>query len=121
MAFLALAIIPMNVVEQNQEALLSYMRVISGGSWLSALISVDATLVFSGTVLTSFTGVSGLAERITLDRVLPPFLLKKNKRGGDAIISGQASEFKINIDGGGDVYYSGNPNCKMLLTFLKYD
>ena len=81
MAFLALAIIPMGMVEQNQEALLSYMGVVSGGRWLSVLISVDAALVLSGAVLTSFIGVSGLIERITLDRVLPPFLLKKNKRG----------------------------------------
>lgn len=81
MAFLALAIIPMYAVEQNQEALLSYMGGISGGNWLSVLISIDAALVLSGAVLTSFIGVSGLVERMTLDRVLPPFLLKKNKRG----------------------------------------
>lgn len=54
---------------------------VSGGNWLSVLISIDAALVLSGAVLTSFIGVSGLVERITLDRVLPQFLLKKNKRG----------------------------------------
>ncbi len=81
MAFLALAIIPMYAVEQNQEALLSYMGGVSGGTWLSVLISVDAALVLSGAVLTSFIGVTGLVERITLDRVLPPLLLKKNSRG----------------------------------------
>lgn len=81
MAFLALAIIPMSAVEQNQEALLSFMGTISGGTWLSRLISIDAALVLSGAVLTAFIGVSGLVERMTLDRVLPPFLLKKNKRG----------------------------------------
>lgn len=81
MAFLALAIIPMEAVDQNQEALLSYMGGISGGQWLSILISADAALVLSGAVLTSFIGVSGLVERMTLDRVLPPFLLKKNQRG----------------------------------------
>jgi len=81
MAFLALAIIPMGAVEQNQEALLSYMGIVSGGSWLSILISVYAALVLSGAVLTSFIGVTGLVQRMTLDRVLPPFLLKKNKRG----------------------------------------
>lgn len=81
MAFLALAVIPMGAIESNQEALLSYMSNISGGSWLSILISIDAALVLSGAVLTSFVGVTGLVERITLDRVLPPFLLKKNKRG----------------------------------------
>jgi len=87
MAFLALSILPMAAVEQNQEALLSYMGVISGGPWLSVLISVDATLVLSGAVLTSYIGVSGLVERMTLDRVLPPFLLKKNKKGSAYRIS----------------------------------
>jgi len=87
MAFLALAIIPMSTVDQNQEALLSYMGDVSGGTWLSILISVDAALVLSGAVLTSFIGVGGLVERITLDRVLPPFLLKKNKRGSAYRIS----------------------------------
>jgi len=87
MAFLALAIIPMASVEQNQEALLSYMGVISSGKWLSVLISVDAALVLSGAVLTSFIGVGGLVERMTLDRVLPPFLLKKNKKGSPYRIS----------------------------------
>lgn len=81
MAFLALAVIPMGAIENNQEALLSYMGNVSGGSWLSILISIDAALVLSGAVLTSFVGVTGLVERMTLDRVLPPFLLKKNKRG----------------------------------------
>lgn len=81
MAFLALAVIPMGAIENNQEALLSYMGNVAGGSWLSILISIDAALVLSGAVLTSFVGVTGLVERITLDRVLPPFLLKKNKRG----------------------------------------
>ncbi len=81
MAFLALAVLPMPVIEQNQEALLSHMGGVSGGSWLAVLISIDAALVLSGAVLTSFVGVTGLVERMTLDRILPPFLLKKNKRG----------------------------------------
>lgn len=81
MAFLALAILPMPAVAENQEALLSFMGKSVGGSWLSFVISIDAVLVLSGAVLTSFVGVTGLVERMTLDRVLPPFLLKKNKRG----------------------------------------
>lgn len=87
MAFLALATIPMSSIEQNQEALLSYMGNVSGGAWLSILISIDAALVLSGAVLTSFIGVNGLVERMTLDRVLPPFLLKKNNRGSSYRIS----------------------------------
>lgn len=81
MAFLALAVIPMDSIVNNKEALLSYMGGLSAGHWLSVMISVDAALVLSGAVLTSFVGVTGLVERMTLDRVLPPFLLKKNKRG----------------------------------------
>lgn len=81
MAFLALSIIPMGAVAGEQEALLSYLGNIAGGSWLSTLISVDAALVLSGAVLTSYVGVSGLLERMTLDRILPNFLLRKNSRG----------------------------------------
>lgn len=80
MAFLALAIVPMGDIQQNQEALLSFMGFKVGGTLLSTLVSIDAALVLSGAVLTSFVGVTGLVERMTLDRVLPPFLLKKNKR-----------------------------------------
>ncbi|HNP17213.1 MAG TPA: APC family permease [Fulvivirga sp.] len=79
-AFLALAIIPISTVAENQDALLSYMGNISGGNWLSFLVGIDATLVLSGAVLTSYVGVGGLMERMSLDRVLPDFLLKKNKR-----------------------------------------
>ncbi len=81
MAFLALAIIALPDVANHQEALLSYMGNIAGGKWLSVLISVDAALVLSGAVLTSYVGVTGLIERMTLDRIMPQFLLQKNKRG----------------------------------------
>ncbi|MCB0632903.1 MAG: APC family permease [Saprospiraceae bacterium] len=81
MAFLALAILPISTVDQHQEALLAFMGTNVGGSWLSAFISLDAALVLSGAVLTAFVGVSGLLERMTLDRILPNFLLKKNRRG----------------------------------------
>lgn len=81
LAFLALAILPMTVIEQNQEALLSTLGGTTGGAWLTILVSIDATLVLSGAVLTSFVGVNGLVERMALDRVLPNFLLKKNKKG----------------------------------------
>lgn len=81
MAFLALSLVPIPLVADHKETLLSYMGEISGGSWLSTLISVDAALVLSGAVLTSFVGVTGLVERMTLDRILPQFMLRKNKRG----------------------------------------
>lgn len=85
MAFLALAILPMAEVGQHSEALLAHLGETSGGPtmgpWLKTLISVDAALVLNGAVLTSFIGVTGLVKRMTLDRCLPQFLLKSNRRG----------------------------------------
>ena len=80
-AFLALAIIPIPEVMNNQEALLALLGGKAGGQWFSWAISVDATLVLSGAVLTSYVGVTGLVTRMTLDRCLPQFLLKTGKRG----------------------------------------
>ncbi len=85
-AFLALALIPMQLVDSNQEALLSFLGKTSGGNWLSFLVSVDAALVLSGAVLTSFVGVGGLMERMALDRILPRILLKKNKSNSSYLI-----------------------------------
>lgn len=83
MAFLAISLIPIpEITEFHHNTLLSAMGFVSGGTWLAWIISVDAILVLSGAVLTSYVGVSGLLERMTLDRVLPPFFLKKNKKGG---------------------------------------
>ncbi len=79
--FLALALIPIAAVAGNQQALLSYLGRLAGGDWLAYLVSIDAVLVLSGAVLTSYVGVSGLVHRMTLDRCLPQFLLKLNKRG----------------------------------------
>ena len=81
MALLALAIVPIPEVNNHREDLLAHMGGIAGGDWLAYFISVDATLVLSGAVLTSFVGVNGLMRRMTLDRVLPQFLLKTNRRG----------------------------------------
>jgi amino acid transporter len=80
-ALIAIMVLPINDVLINQEALLSHLGNKSAGTWLAAIISVDAVLVLSGAVLTSFVGVGGLMRRMTLDRVLPQFLLKETKRG----------------------------------------
>ena len=85
-AFLALTLIPIDEAGANQEALLALMGNISGGSWLSFLIGLDAALVLSGAVLTSYVGVGGLMERMALDRILPHFLLKKNSRHSAYVI-----------------------------------
>ncbi len=88
MAFLALALIPVTTIQQDPQyetMLLSKMAEVAGGAWcgkpLSWLVRVDAVLVLSGAVLTSFVGVNGLVHRMTLDRCLPQFLLKTNRRG----------------------------------------
>lgn len=83
MAIFALALFAIPVLQspEYQNTLLVEMGKYVGGEWVATLISVDAFLVLSGAVLTSFIGVSGLLERMTLDRILPQFFLKKNKRG----------------------------------------
>ncbi|MBD0297398.1 MAG: APC family permease [Flavisolibacter sp.] len=81
MALAAVLVLPLAVAVNNQEALLSYLGSNTGGKWLATLVSVDATLVLSGAVLTSYVGVGGLMKRMTLDRILPQALLKENKQG----------------------------------------
>ena len=82
MAFLAITIFPIETINNDYgNTLLSGMAEVSAGSWLAWIVSIDAVLVLSGAVLTSFVGVSGLLERMTLDRILPQGLLKKNKKG----------------------------------------
>lgn len=80
-AFLVICVLPLAVVGEHKESLLAFLGQTVGGKWLAILISIDAVLVLSGAVLTSFVGTTGLAERITLDRILPNFFLKQNRKG----------------------------------------
>lgn len=80
-AFFALALLPIREIATHQEALLSHMGYMTGGDWLAGLISIDAALVLSGAVLTSFIGVTGLVHRMVLDRCMPQILLKENRYG----------------------------------------
>ncbi|MCB0320751.1 MAG: APC family permease, partial [Bdellovibrionales bacterium] len=79
MALLALAIVPLAQVGLFQEALLARLAEIVGGGTLKTVISIDAALVLSGAVLTSFIGVTGLIHRMTLDRCLPQYFLKQSR------------------------------------------
>lgn len=83
MAIFALALFSIPVLQSNeyQDTLLVEIGKLVGGEKIAILIAIDAFLVLSGAVLTSFVGVTGLLERMTLDRIMPPFFLKKNKRG----------------------------------------
>lgn len=86
MAFLALAILPISEISAHPEAVLSILGLKSGGVFMSTLISIDAALVLSGAVLTAYVGVSGLLNRITLDRIMPNFFLKKNRYNSTYVI-----------------------------------
>ena len=74
---------PLATVGEHQTDLLAYLEQTVGGKYLGIFISIDAVLVLCGAVLTSFVGVSGLLNRMTLDRILPNYFLKQNKNGSN--------------------------------------
>lgn len=78
-----LAVVPLAHVASHQQALLAYLAKSLGGEQFgtvfSTIISIDAALVLSGAVLTSFVGVTGLVHRMTLDRCLPQALLNPSR------------------------------------------
>lgn len=90
MALVVISVLPIGEVAGHKEALLSHLGKIAGGDGfggtLSTIISIDAVLVLSGAVLTSYVGVSGLIKRMTLDRILPQVLLKETKKGSPWMI-----------------------------------
>ncbi|WP_034691082.1 APC family permease [Kaistella palustris] len=81
LALIIIFVLPLSTVGAHETSLLAYLGEMTGGKWLAYLIAVDAVLVLCGAVLTSFVGVSGLVNRMTLDRILPNFFLKQNKKG----------------------------------------
>ncbi|MBS1729457.1 MAG: APC family permease [Bacteroidetes bacterium] len=85
-SLLAVSILPVQEIASHEGAFLSHLGSHTGGSWLAMIVSLDAALVLSGAVLTSFIGVSGLIRRMTLDRIFPQALLKENKRGSSSAI-----------------------------------
>eukprot|EP01132_Coremiostelium_polycephalum_P003677 gene3677-4580_t len=48
------------------------------GQWFQMWVGIDACLVLSGSVITSYVGVIGLVRRMSLDRCLPQFLIQTN-------------------------------------------
>lgn len=93
-SFLSFALLPMGDIATHKEALLSEMGsrgVISVGGlasdallpwFVAGWISVDAVVVLSGAVLTSYVGVTGLVRRMSMDLCLPQFLLQTNQWRG---------------------------------------
>ena len=78
-SLLSLCLLPLTQIEAHQDTLLAEMGARSSLPILAQVVSIDAVLVLSGAVLTSFVGVTGLVRRMSLDRCLPQFLLRENK------------------------------------------
>jgi amino acid transporter len=76
---LALLVLGAPSAKTFENSLLSELGSRTGGDFLRRMISIDAVLVLSGAVLTSYVGVTGLVRRMALDRCLPQFLLTENK------------------------------------------
>lgn len=85
-ALLALGLLPVPEIQAAKDDLLGRLGLMVGGQTLHTLIVVDAFLVLSGAVLTSYVGVSGLVHRMTLDQCFPQFLLKATRRGSYPLI-----------------------------------
>ena len=82
MSLLSLGLLPLADIKEVPPDLLARMGDVAWGRWLGLTVSVDAVLVLSGAVLTSFVGVTGLVRRMALDRIMPQFLLQDNKWRG---------------------------------------
>lgn len=80
-SILSLNLLPLEQIVVHKDYLLSEMAFLIGGGTLKMVIVIDAAAVLSGAVLTSFVGVTGLVQRMSLDQCLPQFFLKKNRRG----------------------------------------
>ncbi len=80
-ALMALGLMPVAEITLYQDDLLSQTGLLVGGRFFHNIIVVDAFLVLSGAVLTSYVGITGLVYRMTLDQCFPPFFLKRNRRG----------------------------------------
>ena len=81
-SLLSLGLLPLAQIQSVPPDLLAQMGSLSLGDWLGTWVSIDAVLVLSGAVLTSFVGVTGLMRRMALDRCLPQFFLKTNQSRG---------------------------------------
>ncbi|MSR86770.1 APC family permease [Candidatus Peribacteria bacterium] len=80
-ALIVLQSMPYDAIVSAKDFLLADAALAIGGTPLQYLVAIDAFLVLSGAVLTSYIGVSGLLHRMSADNCLPAFFGKKNRRG----------------------------------------
>jgi len=81
-SLLSLGLLPLAAIQEVPPDLLAEMGERSLGPALRTWVSLDAVLVLSGAVLTSYVGVTGLVRRMSLDQCLPQFLLSENRWRG---------------------------------------
>ena len=78
-SLLVMGLLPLAEIQTVPQDLLATMGTRSLGPALGWWVSLDAVLVLSGAVLTSYVGVTGLVRRMSLDRCLPQQLLHENR------------------------------------------
>jgi len=78
-SLLALGLLPLEKIQAAPPDLLAQMGSRSMGNLFGSWVSIDAVLVLSGAVLTSYVGVTGLVRRMALDQCLPQVLLAENR------------------------------------------
>ncbi|EAL71471.1 hypothetical protein DDB_G0271894 [Dictyostelium discoideum AX4] len=77
--FLNLCFIPAcEIASDTSGGILAKVAGKAFGAWFEKWVGIDAVLVLSGSVITSYVGVIGLVRRMALDRVLPQFLIQTN-------------------------------------------
>ncbi|KAF0691328.1 Aste57867_17416 [Aphanomyces stellatus] len=77
-SLLSLACLPLSTIVVHKDTVLGAMAKAAGGKWFETWVAIDAFVVLSGAVLTSYVGITGLVRRLALDRILPAFLLHTN-------------------------------------------
>jgi amino acid transporter len=80
-ALVVLNVMPYGAITEAKDFLLADAASVIGGVPFVYLVVVDAFLVLSGAVLTSYVGVSGLMHRMSGDACIPAYFGKENKKG----------------------------------------
>ncbi|RHZ32341.1 hypothetical protein DYB37_007888 [Aphanomyces astaci] len=78
LSVLNLCVLPLATTTANSNVVLAMMAYTTVGRWFELWLSIDGFIVLSGSVLTSYVGITGLAKRLAKDRVLPEFFLAEN-------------------------------------------
>jgi amino acid transporter len=86
-SLLSMGVLPQDLVPGIKNHLVSSAAYAAQGRWLHVLVTLDAVLVLSGSVLTAFIGVQGLAYRMALDGCLPRALTSLSHMRGTQHVS----------------------------------